>query len=65
MSRLIRKNSRLRLVVAPINSIFSEKNYNSDGVVAGETLRDARTVNVTLFHDRGHPSVLLVPVGQP
>lgn len=65
VSRLIRKNSRLRLVIAPVNSIFSEKNYNSDGVVAGETLRDARTVNVTLFHDRGHASVLLVPVGQP
>ena len=65
VSRLIRKDSRLRLVIAPVNSIFSEKNYNSDGVVAGETLRDARAVNVTLLHDRGHPSVLLVPVGQP
>ena len=65
VSRLVRKNSRLRLVIAPINSIFSEKNYNSGGVVAGETLKDARAVTVTLLHDRGHQSVLWVPVGQP
>jgi putative CocE/NonD family hydrolase len=65
VSRMIRKGSRLRLVISPVNSIFSEKNYNSEGVVAQETVRDARAVNVTLVHDRGHPSVLWVPVGQP
>lgn len=65
VSRLIRKGSRLRLVIAPINSIYSEKNYNSDGVVASETMRDARPVTVTLFHDRKHQSLLFVPVGQP
>ena len=65
VSRLVRKGCRLRLVIAPINSIYEEKNYNSGGVVAGETMRDARVVNVTLFHDRGHQSVLVVPVGRP
>jgi hypothetical protein len=65
VSRLVRKNSRLRLVITPINSIYSEKNYNSDGVVGSETLRDARAVTVTVFHDRGHQSALWVPVGQP
>ncbi len=65
VSRLIRKNSRLRLVIAPVNSIFSEKNYNSGGVVADETLQSARPVTITLYHDRAHPSALFVPVGQP
>jgi putative CocE/NonD family hydrolase len=65
VSRLIRKNSRLRLVIAPVNSIYGEKNYNSGGVVAEETLASARPVTVTLYHDRAHPSVLVVPIGQP
>jgi putative CocE/NonD family hydrolase len=65
VSREIKKGSRLRLVIGPINSIFSQKNYNSGGVVAQETARDARRVSVTLFHDRSHPSALYVPLGQP
>jgi uncharacterized protein len=65
VSRQIRKNNRLRLVITPINSIYSEKNYNSDAVVANETLHDARPVTVTLVHDHAHPSALFVPVGQP
>lgn len=65
VSRLIRKNSRLRLVIAPLDSIYYEKNYNSGGVVATETLQAARPVTVTLYHDRAHQSALFVPVGQP
>jgi len=65
VSRLIRKGSRLRLVVGPINSIYGQKNYNSGGVVAKESMQDARAITVKLFHDRSHPSVLLVPFGQP
>jgi hypothetical protein len=53
----------LRLVIAPINSIHSEKNYNAGGIVAEETMKDARPVTVTLYHDRGHPSTLYVPLG--
>ena len=52
-------------MIAPINSIYTEKNYNSDDGVAGETLRDARVVHVTLLHDRAHPSTLFVPLGRP
>lgn len=63
-SRMIRKDSRLRLVIGPVNSMFSQKNYNSGGDVSSETMRDARTVTVKLFHDRAHPSTLFVPVGQ-
>jgi len=63
-SRLIKKGSRLRLTIAPINSIYSQKNYNSGGDVSSESMKDARTVTVTLYHDRAHPSALYVPMGR-
>jgi putative CocE/NonD family hydrolase len=63
VSQEVKAGSRLRLVIAPINSIYSEKNYNSGGEVAAETLSDARRVTVTLYHDHDHPSTLFVPLG--
>jgi putative CocE/NonD family hydrolase len=65
VSQEIKRGSRLRLVIAPINSIYLEKNYNTGGIAAKETVKDARTVKVALFHDRAHPSTLYVPIGQP
>jgi len=65
ISRQIRKGHRLRLVIGPLNSLFWQKNYNSGGVVAVESMRDARPVTVRLFHDETHPSALYVPLGQP
>jgi putative CocE/NonD family hydrolase len=64
-SRMVRKGSRLRLVIGPVNSTFSQKNYNSGGDVSSETLSDARTVTVKLYHDRSHQSSLVIPIGQP
>src|SRR4029077_11814954 len=32
VARQVKKRHRLRLVIGPINSIYSEKNYNSGGV---------------------------------
>jgi putative CocE/NonD family hydrolase len=64
-SRMVRKGSRLRLVVGPVNSTYSQKNYNSGGDVSSETLRDARAVTVKLYHDKSRPSTLFVPIGQP
>lgn len=61
-SRMVSKGSRLRLVFAPVLSINLEKNYNSGGVVADESIKDARTVTVQLFHDKAHPTVLYVPI---
>ncbi len=61
-ARRIAKGSRLRLVLAPLNSMYSQKNYNSGGVVANESGKDARTVTVTLYHDASHPSALYVPI---
>ncbi len=64
VSRLVRKGSRLRLVIGPINSIHSQKNYNSGGTVSAESMQDARVVTVLLFHDPSHPSALYVPFGR-
>jgi uncharacterized protein len=62
IARRIGKGSRLRLAIGPVNTRFFEKNYNSGGVVANESGKDARTVTVTLYHDAQHPSVLTMPL---
>ena len=64
VSRVIQTDHRLRLVVRPNHTIKWEKNYNSGKPVADETMADARTVTVKLFHDAAHPSALIVPIGQ-
>ncbi len=64
ISKLVRKGSRLRLVVGTVNSIYSEKNYNAGGAVSKESVTDAQMVNVRLFHDHEYPSALYIPIGQ-
>jgi putative CocE/NonD family hydrolase len=61
-SRQIAKGSRLRLVLNCPNSINWEKNYNSGGVVADETAKDARTAHIIVYHDAAHPSRLELPL---
>ncbi len=61
-SRLVSEGSRLRLVLKSPNSIQTQKNYNSGGVVAQECGADARTAHVTLYHDAEHPSYLELPI---
>ena len=61
-SRRIAKGSRLRLVLNSPNSIYIEKNYNSGGIVANESGKDARTAHITLYHDGEHPSFLELPL---
>ncbi len=63
-SRRIAKGSRLRLVLRSPNSIYWQKNYNSGGVVAEESGKDARTAHITLYHDAEHPSFLELPVAR-
>lgn len=65
VSRLVCKGHRLRMTIGPLNSIFWQKNYNSGGAVCDESMHDARTVTVRLFHDGLHPSALYIPVGKP
>jgi len=62
VGRRIQAGSRLRLIIAPMNSLYTEKNYNAGGVVAEETGKDARTVVVSLYHDARHASALFVPI---
>ena len=64
-SRRLASGSRLRVLVHCLNSISTEKNYNSGGVVTAETGRDARTAHVTLMHDAEHPSALELPIVKP
>ncbi|MBL8269665.1 CocE/NonD family hydrolase, partial [Steroidobacter sp.] len=64
VARQVRKGSRLRLTVAAINSMSMQKNYNAGGIVAEESMKDARAVTVRLFHDPDRPSVLYVPIGR-
>jgi uncharacterized protein len=65
VSRQLAAGSRLRLVVGPINSIYTQKNYNSGKAVSDESMADARPVTVTLLHEKTHASTLYVPLGQP
>jgi len=64
-SRLVRKGSRLELILAAANSIQNQKNFNSGGAIADETIADSRTVTVALFHDAKRRSALYVPVARP
>jgi len=62
VARRLMKGSRLRMVVSAPNSIQSQKNYCSGGVVAEETAKDARTCNVQVYHDSTHPSTVELPL---
>jgi uncharacterized protein len=64
VSRLIRKGSRLRLLIDSNCSIHEQRNFNGGGIVAEESLSDSRPVTVCLFHNAQYPSALYVPIGQ-
>lgn len=64
VARELAAGSRLRFTIGAIDSPSSQKNYNSGGVVADETAKDARTAHVQLLHDRAHPSRLIVPLAE-
>jgi uncharacterized protein len=64
-SRQICQGCRLEVLISPANSLMFEKNYNSGGVVADETMADAHTVNIGLYHDGKHRSALFVPIASP
>ena len=68
VSRQVKKGHRLRLVIAPmgrlIETTFSEKNYNTGGVIAEESAETAMPVTVRLFHEEAYPSALYIPLGQ-
>ena len=61
-SRLVRAGERIRLVIGPYNSIYTQKNFNSGGKVALETSCDAKTVMVTVIGGGECGSVLQLPI---
>lgn len=60
--RRLAKGSRLRLVIGPLFGPWPQVNYQGGGVVADETVADARTATVHLLHDAQHPSRIEVGV---
>jgi putative CocE/NonD family hydrolase len=64
-SRLVKAGERIRLVLGPFNSIYTQKNYNSGNVVAFESRADARTVTASIAVSADYASVLYIPVGAP
>lgn len=64
VARKIAKGSRLRLIVSAPNSPAFEKNYNSGGVVANDTAKDAHTAHVRVLHDAAHASGLTLPLAR-
>lgn len=62
ISRVIEKGSRLRLIISSPNSIYSQKNYCSGGIVANETAKDAHTAHIKIYNDSKHQSALLIPI---
>ena len=62
VARRLMKGSRIRLVVYSPNSIFWQKNYNSGGVVADETAKDAHTAHIKIYHDAQRPSSIDLPL---
>ncbi len=61
-SRLVRKGSRLAVVLSAANSLEYQRNFNSGGVVADETMENSHPVTVQIFHDAKRRSALYVPV---
>ena len=62
ISRAIEKGSRLRLIISSPNSINTQKNYCSGGVIANETAKDAHTAHIKIYNDSKHPGILILPV---
>ena len=61
-SRELHEGSRLRLVVAPMNTPDRDKNYHSGGNTILETDTDARTATIIIHHGPDNPSRLVFPV---
>ncbi len=64
ISKKIPAGSRLRFVVGAINSIGLEKNYNSGGIVAAESSKDAKKALIKIYHEKNYQSQILLPIGK-
>ena len=57
--------TRLRLVLAPLNSPNYQKSYNTGGRIGYENPAEARIVHIRIFHDARHASRLVLPLAAP
>lgn len=64
-SRLVAKDSRLRLFIRPANGLSQQRHYNAARPVHEQTAADARTATVRLHHSEDYPSRLVLPVVSP
>ncbi len=62
--RRLQAGSRLRLVVAPVDSPNWQKNHHTGGRIGFERPADARVAAVSLHHSRRRPSVLRLPIAK-
>lgn len=63
-AKKLKKGSRLRLIISCLNSPEFGKNYNSGGVVANETAKDAIKAIIKLHHSKKYPSVLELSINK-
>jgi uncharacterized protein len=63
-SRQLAVGSRLRLRFFVPNDSDDQRNMNTGGPISDETIKDARPVRVTIYHDDQHATRLIVPVLQ-
>ena len=61
-SRRLQAGSRLRLVLAPLNTPGVQKNYQSGGPPMQESIEDARTATIKLHMTPNRPTALTLPV---
>jgi len=61
-SRQLQAGSRLRLVIAPLNTPSAQKNYQSGGPPMQETVEDAQTATIKLHLSPDRRSALTLPV---
>lgn len=62
-SSRIAKGNLVATIECP-NTIQLEKNYNSGGLVAEESAKDARTAHITVYYDASHASWLEISVAK-
>jgi uncharacterized protein len=62
IAKKIKKGSRLRLVLGPLNSPDYQKNYNSGGNINKETARNAKQTIIKLYHNKKYPSRIEIPI---
>jgi putative CocE/NonD family hydrolase len=63
--RQLPDGTRLRVILAPMNTPGWQKNYDSGGRIGHETAADARTATISVHLGRNHPSYLELPLAPP